>query len=171
MSFTTFVKPHWNINITNTVMKQRKKPTNKTTDIYSASLVRNISYICKHKLYHFTNYILLYNYLLLGYWIWCDTNNDRDNSRGRYWYSMLDIYVISSISLLNNCFIICIFFLANCGNNSQLQIAIIITKTRLYNFDPLKPQFYIVKLGFTGVYIIFLISAQNIDCGYSLEPP
>ena len=46
-----------------------------------------------------------------------------------------------------------------------------ITKTRLYNFDPLKPHFYIVKLGFTGVYIIFLVSAQNIDCGYSLEPP
>ena len=46
-----------------------------------------------------------------------------------------------------------------------------ITKTRLYNFDPLKPHFYIVKLGFTGVYIIFLISAINIDCGYSLEPP
>ena len=35
-------------------------------------------------------------------------------------------------------------------------------KTRLYNFDPLKPRFYIVvKLGFTGVYIIFLISAQK----------
>ena len=46
-----------------------------------------------------------------------------------------------------------------------------ITKTYLYNFDPLKPHFYIVKLGFTGVYIIFLISVQNIDCGYSLEPP
>ena len=46
-----------------------------------------------------------------------------------------------------------------------------ITKTCLYNFDPLKPHFYTVKLGFTGVYIIFLISAQNIDCGYSLEPP
>ena len=46
-----------------------------------------------------------------------------------------------------------------------------ITKTRLYDFDPLKPHFYIVKLGFTGVYIIFLISVQNIDCGYSLEPP
>ena len=46
-----------------------------------------------------------------------------------------------------------------------------ITKTRLYNFDPLKPHFYIVKLGFTGVYIIFLISAQNIDCGFSLELP
>ena len=45
-----------------------------------------------------------------------------------------------------------------------------ITKTYLYNLDPLKPHFYIVKLGFTGVYIIFLISAQNIDCGYSLEP-
>ena len=46
-----------------------------------------------------------------------------------------------------------------------------ITKTCLYNFDPLKPHFYIVKLGFTGVCIIFLVSAQNIDCGYSLEPP
>ena len=46
-----------------------------------------------------------------------------------------------------------------------------ITKTCLYNFDPLKPHFYIGKLGFTGVEIIFLISAQNIDCGYSLELP
>ena len=36
-----------------------------------------------------------------------------------------------------------------------------ITKTRLYSFDPLKPHFYVVKLGFTGVYIIFLISAQK----------
>ena len=37
----------------------------------------------------------------------------------------------------------------------------LITKTYLYYFDPLKPHFYIVKLGFTGVYIIFLISAQK----------
>ena len=36
-----------------------------------------------------------------------------------------------------------------------------ITKTCLYNFDPLKLYFYIVKLGFTGVYINFLISAQK----------
>ena len=36
-----------------------------------------------------------------------------------------------------------------------------ITKTCLYKFDPLKPHFYIVKLGFTGVHIIFLISAQK----------
>ena len=47
----------------------------------------------------------------------------------------------------------------------------VITKTCLYNFDPLKPHLYIAKLGFTGVYIIFLIFAQNIDGGYSLEPP
>ena len=46
-----------------------------------------------------------------------------------------------------------------------------ITKTCLYNIDPLKPHFYIVKLGFTGIYIIFLISAQNIDYEYLLEPP
>ena len=48
---------------------------------------------------------------------------------------------------------------------------ITIKKTCLDNFDPLRPHFYRVKLGFTGVYIIFLISAQNIDCWYSLEPP
>ena len=45
------------------------------------------------------------------------------------------------------------------------------TKTCLYNFGPLNPHFYAVKLGFTGVYINFLVSAQNIDCGHSLEPP
>ena len=53
----------------------------------------------------------------------------------------------------------------------RFRFVLYFTKTCLYNFDPLKPHFYIVKLGFTGVYIIFLISAQNIDCGYSLEPP
>ena len=35
------------------------------------------------------------------------------------------------------------------------------TKTYLYNFDPLKSHFYIVKLGFTGLYIICVISAQK----------
>ena len=55
--------------------------------------------------------------------------------------------------------------------NAFMEQAQGITKTYLYDTDPLKPQFNIVKLGFTGVYIIVLISAQNIDCGYSLEPP
>ena len=48
---------------------------------------------------------------------------------------------------------------------------IVITKTCLCNFDPLKPHFYIVKLVFTGVCIIFSYFIKNIDCGYSLEPP
>ena len=34
-----------------------------------------------------------------------------------------------------------------------------ITKTCLYDIDPLKPHFYIVKLGFTGVYVIFIAPA------------
>ena len=46
------------------------------------------------------------------------------------------------------------------------------SRKRTYiNLTPLKPQFYIVKLGFTGVYINFLISAQNIGCGYSFKLP
>ena len=36
-----------------------------------------------------------------------------------------------------------------------------ITKTCLYNFDPLIPHFYIVKQGLTGAYIIFFIYAQK----------
>ena len=43
-------------------------------------------------------------------------------------------------------------------------------KNMSIQFWRLKPHFYTVKLGFTGIYIIFL-AAQNIDCGYSLEPP
>ena len=35
---------------------------------------------------------------------------------------------------------------------------------------PPKPHFYVVNLGFTGVYIIFPISAQK-HYSYSLEPP
>ena len=35
---------------------------------------------------------------------------------------------------------------------------------------PLNPT-YVIKLGFLGVYLFFLILLQNIDCGYSLEPP
>ena len=53
----------------------------------------------------------------------------------------------------------------------QITDLLFITKTYLYNFDPLKPHFYIVKLGFTGVYIFFLFLLKNIDCGGTLEPP
>ena len=42
-----------------------------------------------------------------------------------------------------------------------------IMKTCLYNFNPLKPHFYMVKLGFTQVYIIYLILLKNRDCGTS----
>ena len=49
----------------------------------------------------------------------------------------------------------------NEGLDQPAQTPCIITKRYLYSFDPLEPHFYIVKLGFTGVYIIFLISAQK----------
>ena len=46
-----------------------------------------------------------------------------------------------------------------------------IRKTCPCNEYPLKPHFYIVKLGYAGVYLFFLFLLQSIDCGYSLEPP
>ena len=54
---------------------------------------------------------------------------------------------------LNVRIVICVGFVAS--------VFLSITKTYLYNFDPIKPHFSIVKLGFTGVYIISLISAQK----------
>ena len=41
-----------------------------------------------------------------------------------------------------------------------------IRKTYLYNNDPIKPQLYIVKLGFTGYTLFFLFQLKNIECGY-----
>ena len=42
----------------------------------------------------------------------------------------------------------------------------IITKPCLYNFNSLKPHYYIVKLGFTGFTLFFLFLLKKIDCGY-----
>ena len=48
---------------------------------------------------------------------------------------------------------------------------IAIRKTCPCNEYPPKPHFYIANLGYAGVYLFFLFLLQNIDCGYSLEPP
>ena len=56
-------------------------------------------------------------------------------------------------------FIYCICFVIMCS--SFLLSVPHIMKTCLYNFDPLEPHFYIVKLRFTGVDIIFLISVHK----------
>ena len=45
----------------------------------------------------------------------------------------------------------------------------LITKTCLYNFDPIKPHFY--TGGLQGYTLFFLFLLKNIGCGYSLEPP
>ena len=55
--------------------------------------------------------------------------------------------------------------------NSLSADSVHITKTCPCNVYPLKLHFYIAKLGYVGVYLFFLFLLQNIDCGYSLEPP
>ena len=35
----------------------------------------------------------------------------------------------------------------------------------------IEPPFYMVKVGYGGVYLFFLFLLQNIDCGYSLDSP
>ena len=58
-------------------------------------------------------------------------------------------------------FVFLLFAIAHRLKINKCSFLLSITKTRLYNFDSLKPHFYIVKLGFTGVCIIFLIFAQK----------
>ena len=50
-----------------------------------------------------------------------------------------------------------------------LEFTLTIMQTSPCNEYPLTPHFYIVKLGFTGVYIFFLFLLYNIDRGYSLD--
>ena len=46
-----------------------------------------------------------------------------------------------------------------------------ITKTCLYNFDPLKPNLYSKTGVYRGIHNFFLISAQKHRLWHSLEPP
>ena len=55
--------------------------------------------------------------------------------------------------------------------NGKISILFHIMKTQPYNFDLLKPHFYMVKLGFTAYTLFFLFLLKNIDCGYLLELP
>ena len=72
---------------------------------------------------------------------------------------------------LGNAFLLLLFSSRNVSPVLKLAaVMVYITKTCLYNFDPLEPHLYIVKLGFTGVYINFLISAQNIAGGSNEYP-
>ena len=54
---------------------------------------------------------------------------------------------------------------------SMITMIHIIRKTCPCIEYPLKLHFYIVKLGYAGVYLFFLFLIRNIGCGFSLEPP
>ena len=81
-------------------------------------------------------------------------------------FSSADSAHLMQVSLSKTCLTVCVSL---CYLTNEVEDPY--HEKRLYKFDPLKPHFYIVKLGFTGVYIIFLFLLRNIDCGYSLEPP
>ena len=53
--------------------------------------------------------------------------------------------------------------------DAQANLSLLITKTRLYNFDPANPTF--INWGLQGYTLFFLFLLKNVDCVYSLEPP
>ena len=57
-------------------------------------------------------------------------------------------------------------------DSSQETFVVFITKTRLYNFDPIKLLLSYSKTGvYRGIhYFSSSFCSRNIDCGYPLEP-
>ena len=97
-----------------------------------------------------------------------------------YFYTSIHLYIYTSIHHIVKLGFtgVYIIFLISAQNIyfCSKHLLYIYTSILLYIYTSILLYFYtsihhIVKLGFTGVYIIFLISAQNIDCGYSLGPP
>ena len=84
------------------------------------------------------------------------------------------MYILGSFNLYNNCIPIYVAFKETRNSENSItnpESIHIIRKTYPCNVNPLKPDFCIVKLGYTGVNLFFLFLLQNIDCCYSLERP
>ena len=86
----------------------------------------------------------------------------------RTWHYLMIVAELFSIAV----YVLSLVVLQNYFGKSFIALFfafIFFRKTCPCNIYPLIPHFYIVKLGFTGVYLFFLFLVQNIDCGYSLE--
>ena len=77
--------------------------------------------------------------------------------------------MIESLSSLK--FVVCDCWLCYSMNNIVHITCISHHANIMRNAYPLIPHFYVVKLGYTGVYIFFLFLFRNSGCGYSIEPP
>ena len=114
---------------------------------------------CGYSLRFFYYYYFLFIYLFIYFFVFCSLS---------YWcvkwtLSSIVITLLGRGSLLLCCpfsgayVVVCIvLFLLSLD---------VITKTCLYNFDPLKPHFHTVKLGVIEVCIIFPFCSKH--CGYS----
>ena len=77
-------------------------------------------------------------------------------------------FFVNFSNIISMSLTVCLYMMVDVMHPVVIQF---IRKTCPCNEYPLKPHFYIEKLGFAGVYLFFLFLLQNIDCGYSLEPP
>ena len=98
------------------------------------------------------------------------------------WFNSVDMScrdgAITSQVLTSNMRSYCVLLKGTIRHQSELNSRPLDPKSELHirktcpcNVYTLEPHFYIVKLGYAGVYLFFLFLLQNIDCGYSLEPP
>ena len=128
-----------------------------TLDKESSCFIRDGNVYCK---YHYAryNYVIIWAYVKLK-----SAFEHAQNANIQIILRKISSMLLLTIHLFNyytpdirSMFVRSFVFPSQCQS-----FCVNITKTRLYSFDPLKPHIYTVKLGFTGVYINFLISAQK----------
>ena len=85
--------------------------------------------------------------------------------------SLVFYLAVTDFLLLLVCYTVYFSTIVTMTNSPDRVNPTLITKTCPCKVYPLKPHFYIEILGYAGVYLFFLFLLQNIDCGYSLEPP
>ena len=92
----------------------------------------------------------------------CAPNEDSNQHAPPHSLIRIGVLRIQKLCILGYSIYVQWRFWSDCSNaQTDLIIRSAITKKCLYNFDPLKPHFYIVNLGFTVVYIVFLIYAEQ----------
>ena len=111
--------------------------------------------------------------VLMSNTIFCSERKEQSQRDQTEHFEIIIIFIYFFIYLFIYFFYL--FFFLVSSENRLWQFVNLSISSRKHTYiilTPLKPHFYMVKLGFTGLYIIFLILLKkNIGCGYSLEPP
>ena len=124
-----------------------------TFEIFHSHDSRRYIYQCMYKIYIMVIHIFsIHNQIEI-------LHESISSNRWFVFCELIDVYfcILARLSLPFGYIIFCV----------SLRINMYIRKTCPCNVYPIESHFYIVKLGYAGVYLFYLFWLQNIDCWYS----